>query len=68
LVQTPQTFKFSVLDKAHEFAKNEHIKDATDDCQLVLKSGHSVNLVDGNKLNFKVTTLEDLILLKAIIN
>ncbi|MBF8984610.1 2-C-methyl-D-erythritol 4-phosphate cytidylyltransferase [Lutibacter sp. B2] len=67
LGQTPQSFKYSVVVKAHENAKQNQIDDATDDCQLVLKTGQSVHLVRGEKLNFKITTMEDLLLLKSII-
>lgn len=62
--QTPQTFKFDVIYKSH---LSSYSKEATDDCSLVLSNGHDVHLVTGSKLNFKVTTKEDLKLLKALI-
>lgn len=62
--QTPQTFKYSIIKKAHEAAQNNN---ATDDTQLVLPN-HKIHFVQGNKANFKVTTPEDLILLKAFKN
>ena len=62
--QTPQTFKFDVIYKSH---LSSYSKEATDDCSLVLSNGHDVHLVNGSKLNFKVTTKEDLKLLKALI-
>lgn len=37
------------------------------DTQLVLKLDHNVHLVNGDKLNFKVTTFEDLLLLKSVV-
>ena len=67
LGQTPQSFKYSIISEAHERALKDSTLDATDDCQLVLKQGKEVYLVEGDKLNFKVTTFEDLMILKAVI-
>lgn len=67
LGQTPQSFKYSTICNAHKYAEDNKLVDATDDCQLVLKAGKKVHLVNGDKLNFKITTMEDLLLLKAII-
>lgn len=67
LGQTPQSFKYSLIKAAHEFSINNNTIDATDDCQLVLKLNHDVHLVNGDKLNFKVTTFEDLLLLKSVV-
>ncbi|KRU25378.1 2-C-methyl-D-erythritol 4-phosphate cytidylyltransferase [Clostridium sporogenes] len=67
LGQTPQSFKYSIIDKAHDKGSLNNKSDATDDCQLVLKQGTKVHLVQGDKLNFKITTFEDLTILKSII-
>ncbi|MFX0548412.1 2-C-methyl-D-erythritol 4-phosphate cytidylyltransferase [Hathewaya histolytica] len=67
LGQTPQSFEYGLIKKAHEEAKKENNLNATDDCQLVLKIGNKVSLVKGDKLNFKVTTFEDLLILKSVI-
>lgn len=67
LGQTPQSFEYALIVDAHQYAQENTIVEATDDCQLVLKKGHSVQLVQGDKLNFKITTMEDLLLLKAIV-
>jgi len=67
LGQTPQSFKLSILSDAHENAIKTNNINSTDDCQLVLALGHRVHLVMGEKLNFKVTSFDDLLLLKAII-
>lgn len=66
--QTPQSFQYGVICKAHEFAKNNALSSATDDCQLVFAMGKKVYFANGDRLNFKVTTKEDLIILKALIN
>ena len=65
--QTPQSFKLGLIKKAHEAAIEKNKLNATDDCQLVLDLGHKVRLVMGEKLNFKITSFDDLLLLKAII-
>lgn len=65
-VQTPQTFKFGLILKAHENALNID-KRITDDTKLVKLLNQDVHLVLGSKLNFKITTDEDVILFKALI-
>lgn len=65
--QTPQSFKFKLILDAHNNATNNDIYNATDDCQLVLKYGKDVHLVEGDKLNLKITKFEDLTLFKAIL-
>ena len=65
--QTPQTFKLGIIKEAYDKLSNELDK-YTDDCQIVIKSGYKIHLVEGSKLNFKVTTKEDLELLEAILS
>ncbi|MGM9874158.1 MAG: 2-C-methyl-D-erythritol 4-phosphate cytidylyltransferase [Bacilli bacterium] len=65
--QTPQTFKFSLIIKAHEMAMNNVVNNVTDDAKLVLSLGYKVSLVEGSKQNFKVTTFDDLMMLKALL-
>ena len=66
-VQTPQTFRYDLILKAHEEALKENITNAGDDASLVSRLNVDIEQVQGNKLNFKVTTMEDLIILKAIL-
>ncbi len=56
-VQTPQAFQFRILRDA--YAKLES-KDVTDDCQVVELAGETVKIVENNKPNLKITTVEDL--------
>ena len=65
--QTPQTFKFSIIKDAHERAKVEDVPNVTDDAKLVLSFGVDVHLVEGSKQNFKITTFDDLMMLKALL-
>ncbi len=51
--QTPQSFHYSLIKEAHE--KSRQI-DAFDDCSLILEMGHSVHVVEGEEINFKITT------------
>lgn len=58
-VQTPQGFKLSILRKA--FKKLGHkASRLTDDAAVVEMAGMKVRVVDGDLLNFKVTTPDDL--------
>ena len=65
--QTPQTFKLSLILEAHEKAKSGLIPNVTDDAKLVLSLGKDVHLVEGSKQNFKITTFDDLMMLKALL-
>ena len=64
-VQTPQTFNFKLIYDAHK--RFESLKLATDDAQLVHNMGKPVHLVEGNKKNLKVTTIEDLNILTSLL-
>ncbi len=62
-VQTPQGFKRSLLEKAHQ----QRFKgEATDDAMLVEHLGVKVKVVAGDYRNIKITTPEDLLLAKAL--
>ena len=57
LVQTPQTFRLSLLRDAYAQAYSEAF---TDDASVVEALGHPVTLVEGNRENIKITTPYDL--------
>ena len=57
LIQTPQVFRNSVLQKAY---KIDFMPEFTDDASVVEKSGVQIHLVDGDTYNIKITTPEDL--------
>ncbi len=70
LGQTPQSFKYSIVRKAYDdyFALPEDKRpEMTDDCGLVLHSGIKIGMAMGDKLNMKITTMEDLLLVKSIV-
>ncbi len=64
--QTPQTYRFSVLQEALE--RFEGDADATDESQLVERCGRAVAVVPSSYENFKITTPEDLIMAEAILD
>jgi 2-C-methyl-D-erythritol 4-phosphate cytidylyltransferase len=51
--QTPQTFDYQLILKAHQNTKST---ESTDDCSLVLELGHPVSIVAGSEENMKITT------------
>lgn len=56
-IQTPQTFKISLLKKAYL----QKFDDAfTDDASVVESIGEIIHLTEGNRDNIKITTSEDL--------
>ncbi len=59
--QTPQAFRRDWIVAAHADAANK----ATDDAALVEALGHRVHLTQGEPLNFKITTPQDLELAEA---
>lgn len=65
-VQTPQVFFKKEYETAMELAQQAG-KDFTDDCQLMEFSGKRVHLCPGKRSNLKLTTREDLLFARAIL-
>jgi len=65
LAQTPQTFKFELIKKAHDYALLKGFE-GTDDASLIEYMGGSVKLIHGSPKNIKITTQDDFSLAKAI--
>lgn len=63
--QTPQTFQYKIILKAH---KNAKIKNATDDCSLVKDIKKDIYITPGDIFNIKITTKFDLIIAKEILS
>lgn len=59
IVQTPQAFRYEVLQRASSQAKEEDFL-GTDESMLVERTGHLVRMVEGTYDNVKMTTQEDL--------
>jgi len=64
-IQTPQTFKTSLIKEA--FSKVDRNKNFTDDASVAEKAGFDVQLVEGSYQNIKITTPEDLLFAEAIL-
>lgn len=63
--QTPQVFAYTALLEAHERAAAEG-REYTDDAALMEAAGYDVYVYDGAYANIKVTTPEDLELVRAL--
>lgn len=59
LIQTPQVFSSSILNKAY---KQEYRSTFTDDASVVEQSGVQVKLTEGELKNIKITFPEDILL------
>ena len=55
--QTPQSFSYPLILKAHEVSNRTG---ATDDCQLLLDLSREIRIVEGEERNIKITTPLDL--------
>ena len=67
--QTPQTFKLGNILKVHEEAKIKGIKDSVASCTLIAEvGGREMHIVPGSEKNIKITTVEDLEILKALLH
>jgi 2-C-methyl-D-erythritol 4-phosphate cytidylyltransferase/2-C-methyl-D-erythritol 2,4-cyclodiphosphate synthase len=63
-VQTPQGFRFGIIRAAHEKFRGDD--GFTDDAGHVAAMGHAVTLVPGSRMNFKITTPDDLIMAEKL--
>ena len=67
LAQTPQTFRVPLIRAAHQRALDEAIQ-VTDDAALIEKFGGTVQIVPGERRNFKITTPDDLRMAEALLS
>lgn len=63
VIQTPQCFDRVLLLEMHEKFKGDET--VTDDCMLMERSGSNVKLIEGEYSNIKVTTYDDVNLVKG---
>ncbi len=64
IIQTPQCFERRTLLKMHEKYNDE---DITDDCVLLEKENYQVKIIEGDYTNIKITTYEDLSIIKEFL-
>ncbi len=67
LAQTPQTFRVELIREAHQRALAKAIR-VTDDAALIEKFGGRVQIVPGERRNFKITTPDDLRLAETLLS
>lgn len=67
--QTPQTFRLRNIIEAHEEAAVRGIENSVASCTLMAElGGREMHIVPGSEKNIKVTTVEDLEILKALMH
>lgn len=65
--QTPQTFRLGNIIEVHKEAEKKGITDSVASCTLVAEvGGREMHIVPGSEKNIKITTVEDLEILKAL--
>ncbi len=64
LVQTPQCFGYQLIQQAF---LQDYIPEFTDDASVAEKAGYTINLVEGNRENIKITTPFDLRICEGLI-
>ncbi len=67
--QTPQTFRLRNIINVHEEAKAKGITNSVASCTLIAEiGGREMHIVPGSEKNIKITTTEDLEILKALMH
>ena len=68
--QTPQTFSLGNIISVHEDAKIQGIENSVSSCTLIAEVGDNriMHIVPGSEKNIKITTVEDLEILKALMH
>lgn len=64
IIQTPQTFKLSLIKKAYNLGELPFF---TDDASVLEYAGAKIELIEGDYSNIKITTPEDMIAAEALI-
>ena len=67
--QTPQTFRLGNIIKVHEEAAAKGITNSVASCTLIAEVGsREMHIVPGSEKNIKITTVEDIEILKALMH
>ena len=68
--QTPQTFRLGNIIGAHEEAKEKGITNSVASCTLIAELGSErvMHIVPGSEKNIKITTVEDIDMIKALMH
>ena len=65
-IQTPQVFKKDIINALYEDFSNDSIV-ATDDCFLAEQAGYKIKIVEGSYENIKITTPQDIYIMKGLL-
>lgn len=67
--QTPQTFRLGNIIEVHDEAKAKGIQNSVASCTLIAEvGGREMHIVPGSEKNIKITTVEDIEILKALMH
>lgn len=66
-IQTPQVVQTDLLKRGFEYINQNHLE-VTDDVSIIELLGAPVKLVEGSYFNLKITTPDDLLIAKSILN
>jgi len=66
--QTPHTYRYGALLKAHRRAKAQGIENTAASCMLMQQLGEMTYFSKGSEENLKITTLDDLKIFKALLH
>ncbi len=64
--QTPQSFSYPLILKAHQQALADGIHNSSDDCSLVVRLGHPIHVIQGSERNIKITTELDMLIAEQL--
>lgn len=67
IIQTPQVFKYKIINDAYKSAIEDNYI-GTDDASLVERIGCKVKVIEGTYQNIKITTDEDFYIVQAILD
>lgn len=65
--QTPHGIYYGKLVSLHKEANQKGIKDSVATCTLMVELGYPVYFYDGAETNFKITTMDDIEMFKALL-
>ncbi len=65
-IQTPQVFRLGAIRNAYDKAYKDGFN-ATDDASVVERAGGRIRIIEGDPLNIKVTTPEDMEIVKCVL-
>ena len=65
--QTPHGIRYKKLVEIHEEANQKGIKNTVATCTLMTQLGYPIYFFNGAETNFKITTLDDIEIFKALL-